>query len=93
MKLTKKKQKQVIVRMIETLVRFGYDITPYIQKPCSHFNMKGCLNYIVEIHSDHGEFDEYGEFMPEMKEEFICELEEEFGQYYLLTNKTNKDEF
>lgn len=81
MKLTKKQQKQVIVRMIETLVRFGYDITPYIQKPCSHFNMKGCLNYIVEIHKDHGEFDEYGEFMPKMKEEFISELERDFGQF------------
>ena len=43
--------------------------------------MKGCLNYIVEIHKDHGEFDEYREFMPEEKEEFIAELERDFGQF------------
>ena len=81
MKLTKKQQKRILVRFIETLVRFGYDISPYIQKPCSYFNMKGVLNRIVEIHEDHGEFNEYSEFMPKLKEEFIAELEEEFGQF------------
>ncbi len=81
MKLTKKQQKRILVRFIETLVRFGYDISEYIQTPCSHFNMKGVLNRIVEIHKDHGEFDEYREFMPKLKEEFISELEEEFGQF------------
>ena len=43
--------------------------------------MKAVLNHIVEIHKDHGEFNESREFMPEMKEEFISELEEEFGQF------------
>ncbi len=81
MKLTKKEEKRILVRFIETLVRFGYDISPYIQKPCSYFNMKGVLNRIVEIHQDHGEFDICSELMPEMKEEFIAELEEEFGQF------------
>tara|TARA_R110002033_G_scaffold134861_1_gene174579 strand:+ start:330 stop:584 length:255 start_codon:yes stop_codon:yes gene_type:complete len=81
MKLTKKEEKRILCKFIETLVRFGYDISPYIQKPCSYFNMKAVLNHIVEIHKDHGEFNESREFMPEMKEEFISELEEEFGQF------------
>lgn len=87
MKLTKKKQKQVLVRMIETLVRFGYDITEYIQVPCSHFNMEACLKYIVKIHQEHGEFDEYGELNEKLMDEFISDLEREFGQFTLLTNK------
>lgn len=81
MKLTKKQQKRIIVRFIETLVRFGYDITPYIQTPCSHFNMEGVLNRIVEIHKDHGEFDESGEFMYKSFLHFRSELEEEFGKF------------
>lgn len=81
MKLTKKEEKRILCKFIETLVRFGYDISPYIQKPCSYFNMVACLNYIVKIHKDHGEFDEYRKFMPKLKWEFIDDLEEEFGQF------------
>ena len=81
MKLTKKKQKQVLVRMIETLVRFGYDITEYIQVPCSHLNMEACLRYIVKLHQEHGEFEEYGEFKPSLKQEFINDLVEQFGEF------------
>lgn len=81
MKLTKKEEKRILCKFIETLVRFGYDISPYIQKPCSYFNMKGVLSHIVEIHKDHGEFEEYGEFKPSLKQEFIDDLEREFGQF------------
>ena len=81
MKLTKKQEKRILCKFIETLVRFGYDISPYIQKPCSYFNMKGVLGHIVEIHKDHGEFDEYGELNEQSMDEFIDELEREFGQF------------
>ncbi len=81
MKLTKKEEKRILCKFIETLVRFGYDISPYIQKPCSYFNMKGVLGHIVEIHKDHGEFDEYSEFTPRLLREFVAELEREFGQF------------
>lgn len=81
MKLTKKEQKRILCRFIETLVRFGYDISPYIQKPCSHFNMKRVLSYIIEIHQEHGEFDENGELNKQLMDEFISELEREFGQF------------
>lgn len=81
MKLTKKKQKQVLVKMIETLVRFGYDITPWIQKPCSYFDMEKVLKYIVEIHEDHGEFEVYGEFDSKKKQELIDDLVNEFGEF------------
>jgi hypothetical protein len=81
MKLTKKQQKRILCKFIETLVRFGYDISPYIQKPCSNFNMKGVLSHIVGLHKEHGEFNESNEFMPKLMEEFTDELEEEFGQF------------
>tara|TARA_R110001606_G_scaffold24674_3_gene81358 strand:+ start:1114 stop:1368 length:255 start_codon:yes stop_codon:yes gene_type:complete len=81
MKLTKKEEKRILVRFIETLVRFGYDISEYIQKPCSHFNMKEVLKSIVTLHQEHGEFNLSGELMPRLKEEFISLLEEDFGQF------------
>ena len=43
--------------------------------------MKGVLGHIVEIHKDHGEFDEYGELNEQSMDEFIDELEREFGQF------------
>ena len=81
MKLTKKEEKRILCKFIETLARFGYDISPYIQKPCSHFNMKEVLKSIVTLHQEHGEFDEYGELNEKLMDEFISLLEEDFGQF------------
>lgn len=81
MELTKKQEKKILVKFIETLVLFGHDISEYIQKPCSYFDMEAVLNCIVELHEEHGNFNEYGELNSELKNEFVSDLAREFGKF------------
>lgn len=84
MNLTKKQQKRVLVKLIETYVMFGYSISHLIQKPCSHFNMKSCLRHIVELHEKHDDLS------GENKQEFVSDLINEFGEFRKLDEILNQ---
>ena len=84
-KLTTNDKKQILAKLIEAMVANGYDITPYIYKPLSHWDYEQLIKSTVQIHKD-------GQGMDD---EDILEYEQEYTEQkkVVKTIPTEKFEF